>query len=100
MSKEILIQSPVSRALLASNPIERREGSCFPFGTAALSLFSVPFVLKTHPNVGDPVAQLRFSRMNLNLRTETMKNVERFYPGTARIDPQSGKEPSAVSNEP
>jgi len=28
--------------------------------------FSVPFVLKTHPNVGDPVAQLRFNRMNLN----------------------------------
>ena len=27
-----------SRALLASDPIERREGSCFPLGIAALSL--------------------------------------------------------------
>ena len=34
-------------------------GNCGPFA------FSVPFVLKTHPNVGDPVAQLRFNRMNL-----------------------------------
>ena len=33
--------------------------NCGPFA------FSVPFVLKTHLNVGDPVAQLRFSRMNL-----------------------------------
>jgi len=36
--------------------------NCGPFA------FSVPFVLKTHPNVGNPVAQLRFNRMNENSR--------------------------------
>ena len=44
---------------------DRTKGrAVFSIGNRGPFAFSVPFVLKTHPNVGDSVTQLRFSRMN------------------------------------
>ena len=43
----------VSRALLASNPIERREGRVFRWNSRPFRFTSLPFVLKTRPWVGD-----------------------------------------------
>ncbi len=50
----------VSRALLASNPTERREGSWFPVEAAALSLFKALCSENAH-GFGDPMDNIHFT---------------------------------------
>ena len=66
MSKEILITIPGQSGSAGKQPDRTKGRAVFSIGNRGPFAFSVPFVLKTHPNVGDSVPQLRFSRMNHN----------------------------------